>query len=230
VVGGPADAIRWEPAAGGSAGASQRWRRLTARLQVESESYAAFPVDWDGTAFDAEWDMTLSRLDVLPERGERASVCIGITDGSVANVDDPDHVGGTALEACFSDDVRLRASDQDRLLKTHSATEKSLDASSGETFTPSTPIRLALNTPYHCRLAYDGPTDSATLTVTQGGRAVATRELTDLRDYPSGVAWFTVTVRNYKRFNKQLAEKLKDQGYTKPTAEVILENLRYRQP
>jgi hypothetical protein len=218
IIGGPSDAFRWVKG------------RMDAKLEVESDSYAAFPVDWQADAFHAEWDMTVHRLDLRPEWGERASIAVGVFDGpACANIDDPDHVGGSSLEACFSDDIRLRASDADRLLKTHSSTELSLGPRSLRKFQPSPPVRVELNVPYHCVLDYDGPSDTATLTVSQGGRPVVRRWLDDLREFTPAVAWFGVTVRGFKHRNKQMEAKLKS-AYTKPAAELTLENLRYAQP
>src|SRR5207248_7706631 len=114
--------------------------------------YAAGPVDWHADGFRASWDMTITELGLRPECGARASIGIGLTDGSQVNIDDPDHVSGSALEACFSNDVRLRASDADHLLKTHSSTELTRSSQSTQTFTPSPTVRLELNTPYHCTL------------------------------------------------------------------------------
>src|SRR5204863_240268 len=82
---------------------------------------------------------------------------------SPANVDEPDHVGGTAIEDCFSDDVELRASDADRLPKTHSSTELSQSAASPRPFQPSEPVQLQLDTPYHCVLSYNAASDTAQL-------------------------------------------------------------------
>jgi hypothetical protein len=217
IVGGPLEAIRWEDG------------RLKAKLVVESESYAAFPVDWRADAFRAAWDMTITHLDLRPEWGERASIAVGIFDTAAASIDDPDHVGGSALEACFSDDIRLRASDADRLLKTHSSTELSVSPRFPQEFHPSAPVTLQLNVPYHCLLTYDSVSDAATLTVTQGGKRVAQRELKDLREFTTSVAWFGVTVRGFKHRNKQKEAALKA-AYAKPYAEVVIENLRYEQP
>lgn len=216
IVGGPAAAIRIENG------------QLAAKLTVESESYAAFPVDWRGGGFRAEWEMTIKQLDLRPEWGERASIAVGLFDGSAANIDDADHVGGTAIEATFSDDVRLRASDEDRLLKTHSSTELSLSDRSRRRFAPSDPVLLQLNIPYHCLLTYDAGSAAADLTVTQGGRMVVTRRLEELPGYPPSVAWFGVTVRGFKHRNKQKEAALKT-AYTKPAAEVVISRLRYKQ-
>jgi hypothetical protein len=217
LTGGAKDAFRWHNG------------QLKAKLVVESDSYAAFPVDWQADAFHAEWDMTVMKLDLRPEWGERASIAIGVFDTAAANIDDPDHVSGSSLEACFSDDIRLRASDADRLLKTHSSTELSLGPRSLRKFQPAPPVPVELNVPYHCVLDYDGPSDTATLSVSQGGRVVVRRWLDDLREFTPAVAWFGVTVRGFKHRNKQMEAKLKS-AYTKPAAELTLENLRYAQP
>ena len=216
-IGGEANAFKWD---GG---------RITGKLVVEADTYAAFPVDWHADAFRADWDITITRLDLRPEWGERASIGMGLADGSEVNIDDPDHVSGSALEACFSDDVRLRASDADHLLKTHSSTELTRSSQSTQTFTPSPPVHLELNTPYHCTLTYYGPDNTATLSVTQNGRRVASRRLEDLREFTPSVSWFVITVRGFKHRNKQVEVKL-GKAYTKPEADLVVENLRYEQP
>jgi len=219
IVGGPPEAFQWADG------------KLSAKLIVDNspESYIAFPVDWHADAFRAEWDLTITRLDLRPQWGERASIAIGLTDGSAVNIDDPDHVSGSALEACFSDDIRLRASDADHLLKTHSATELSLSYQSTQVFHPMPPVPLQLNTPYHCVLTYYAPSDTATLTVTQNGRPVASRRLEDLREFTPSVSWFAITVRGFKHRNKQMETKL-GKGYTKPEADLVIDHLRYEQP
>lgn len=232
VVGGPDSSVQWELAG------PERWSRLKGRYIPEGESYVLFPVDWRGHSFRAEWDITFTTLEVRrrPDGSvdERASLAIGVTDGSATSLDDPDHVGGSGLQACFSDDVRLRMSDENRLLKTHSATECWIALDSTRKFTPSRPQELRTGVPYHCVLAYDSGSDTATLTVSERGRAghprsgsMVERRLEDLPGLAGNLSWFGVTIRGYKRRNKQREAKVK--GYTRPAVEFVIENLRYRQ-
>ncbi|MBM3457625.1 MAG: hypothetical protein FJX77_03705, partial [Armatimonadetes bacterium] len=144
---------------------------LVADLEAGSGRYGVFPVDWEANRFEAEWDLTITHLDrqqdplQLTEGGavrthrrtrlDYASCAIGLMDQNVANIDDRDHVSGSAIQACFSDDIRLRASDANFLVRTASAAEsgkKDLDLD----FKPGTPIAVALNLKYHCKLTYDG--------------------------------------------------------------------------
>ncbi len=223
LVGGPDDALRWETAA------PDQWSKLAIRLGNESESYVVFPVDWEGNAFRAEWEMTITQLDIRPEWGERASVAVGVMDGTATSLDDPDHVGGSAIQACFSDDVRLRTADDTRLLKTASSTEQWLSPTSTRQFTPGTSLQLRTGVPYRCVLAYSAASDVATLEVSEGGRRLVARRLEDIPAFTGNLSWFGVTVRGYKRRNKKLEAELKT-AYKRPAAEVEIRNLVYRQP
>ncbi len=225
-----------------------RWegKALVANLEAGSGRYAVFPVDWEANRFEAEWDVTITHLDrkrdpiQLEVGGVRKSVprsdldyascAVGLMDQNAANIDDRDHVSGSAIEACFSDDVRLRASDANFLVQTSSSTEsgtKDLDLE----FKPSPPVQIRVGVKYHCFLTYDGRTHSAALVVKDNtGQTVASRRLEDLKDFTSSVAWFGVTVRGYNRYDKKLDPKKSDTGYVRPRAEVRLENVTYRQP
>lgn len=231
---GPQAPIRWEGAA------------LLADLEAGSNRYGVFPVDWNANRFRASWDITFTHLDRQNEplqlkdgdrtyqqpRGKQdyASVAVGLMDTAAANIDDRDHVSGSAIEACFSDDIRLRASDSNFIVLTASAAEsgkKEIDPN----FKPGTPISIELNKKYHCELEYDSGPKTATLTVTEeGGKPVVQRNLEDVKDFTNSVSWFGVTVRGYNRFDKKLDAKKGDNGYTRPRATVRLENLRYEQP
>ncbi|MBI3909900.1 MAG: hypothetical protein HY320_03090 [Armatimonadetes bacterium] len=231
---------------------------ITARLEVGSNAYAVFPVDWKADKFRAAWDLIITRLDVRerdPFPGEdprpnkkiveeRASITIGLMDQNAASIDDRDHVGGSGLQACFSDDIRLRGSDVNNLLKTASSDE------SGKTIVPvefkpqpRVALRPYLDKPLHCELAYDGPTDTATLKVTAEGQVLADLKLEELRDFTNSVAWFGITVKGYNRYSKQKEfarnrenAELKRRGlseeapYQKPVAECQVRNIRYWQP
>jgi hypothetical protein len=232
--------IRWE----GSA--------LVAEMEAGSGRYAAFPVDWEANRFEAEWDVTFTHLDrqndpiMLRVDGssrsharsklDYASVSVGLMDQNVSNIDDRDHVGGSAIEACFSDDIRLRASDANFVLRTAAHDESGkkeieVDASGRNTFTRQEPIRIELGRKYHCRLTYVAPTKQADLIVTDGGgKEVVRRRLEDVKDFTNSVAWFGVSVRGYNRFDKKLDPKKGETGYSRPKAIVKIENISYQQP
>jgi len=230
---GPDGPIRWE---GGA---------LNATLEVGSHHYALFPVDWRADAFDAAWDITFLQLDragdpiTLTEGGRArthrrtrqdfASVAVGMMDQSAANIDDRDHVAGSALEATFSDDIRLRASDANFILRTASHDEPGT-LRLAPNFKKGAPVHIDLNRKYHCELSYRRADRTAVLTVRDGEREVVSRRLEDVKDFTSSAAWFGVSVRGYNRFDKKLDPKKADTGYTRPKAVVRVENLSYRQP
>jgi hypothetical protein len=228
---GPDAPIRWE----GNA--------LLADLEAGSGRYAVYPVDWNADRFEAEWDIIFSQLDVKRERDARsgarsvrrarpeaASVAIGLMDQSVSNIDDKDHVGGSALQACFSDDIRLRAADANFIVRTASSDESG-KAEIDPNFKPGEPVRIELNTKYHCRITYDRPSSEAVLVVRDdAGREVVTRRLEDVKDFTNSVSWFGVSVRGYNRFDKKLDARKAENGYKRPLASVRIENMRYRQP
>jgi hypothetical protein len=203
-------------------------------------------VDWEANRFAARWDITFTQLDPAEQeiqlkdgdtvrtarRGqlERASVAIGLMDQNAANIDDRDHVSGSSIQACFSDDIRLRASDSNYSIRTSSATESGkleLDPK----FRPSLPVQIELHKRYHCELRYDAPSKVATLVVTEpGGQTVASRRLEDLKDFTNNVSWFGVSVRGYNRYDKKLEPTKAITGYVRPKAKFTIENLEYRQP
>lgn len=225
--------IRWENGA------------LTAELEAGSGRYAAFPVDWDANRFEAKWDMTVTQLDLpgqpieLTLDGKKgmhprspqdsASIAIGLMDQNVANIDDRDHVNGSGVEACFTDDIRLRASDSNYIVRTASADEAG-KLEVDPKFKKQERSPIAIGTKYHCTLGYDQRTRAATLTVSDGAGKQVERRLEDLKDLTNSVAYFGVSVRGYNRFDKKLDPKKKDTGYTRPKAVVRIENMEYRQP
>ena len=240
------DNWRFNPATGPEAPLRWEGSKLVGTLEVGSAHYAVFPVDWEANRFAARWDITFTQLDPaeqeiqlkdgdktrMARRGqlERASVAIGLMDQNAANIDDRDHVSGSAIEACFSDDIRLRASDANYLVRTSSSTESG-KADIDPDFKPTAPVRVDLNRKYHCALSYDGRSKTADLLVRdESGREVVRRQLEDLKDFTNSVAWFGVSVRGYNRFNKKLDAKKADNGYARPKGVVRLENMRYRQP
>jgi hypothetical protein len=226
-----------------------RWEGsvLVADLEAGSGRYAVFPVDWDANRFEASFDITFTHLDsagdVIPLRQpdgstrmhrrtplDFAAVCIGVMDQNLANIDDRDHVSGSAIAACFSDDIRLRASDASLLVRTSSATESGKERID-PFFKPGVPTRVELNRKYRCLLAYDGRRNQADLVVREeGGAVVVERRLENLRDFTNSVSWFGISVRGYNRFDKKLDPTKAQTGYTRPTARIRLENLQYRQP
>jgi hypothetical protein len=220
---------------------------LVVDLEAGSGRYAVFPADWEADRFEAEWDMTFTHLDrggdpmplklngqtVTQPRNQAhdfASVAIGVMDQNAANIDDRDHVSGSGIEACFSDDIRLRSSDANYIVRSAGHDE------SGKTeidpkWHKGTPVAIELNKKYHCKLAYDRRTNDATLDVRdETGAVVTSRRLEDIKELTNSVSWFGVTVRGYNRFDKKLDPKKGDTGYTRPRAVVRIENLTYRQP
>jgi hypothetical protein len=218
---------------------------LVADLEAGSGRYAVYPVDWDADRFHAEWDMTVTRLDLAGERIELkvdgkpqtvqrtrqdfASIAIGLMDPSAANIDDRDHVSGSAIEACFSDDIRLRASDASFIVRTASSTESGKQKIDPD-YKPGKPVPVEVNKKYHVVMEYESGSNNATLTVTDGGRAVVRLRLEDLKDFTNSIAWFGVSIRGYNRFDKKLDATKADTGYTRPRAVLRIENLQYRQP
>jgi hypothetical protein len=219
---------------------------LVGSLEVGSGHYGVFPADWDANRFQATWDITFTQLDrpgdMIPltlddQKVEKprtsldyASVAIGVMDPGIANIDDRDHVSGSGIEACFSTDIRLRASDANYLVRTSSSTESG-KATIDPTFKPGQPIRIELNKKYHCSLGYDALSNSATLVVKDdAGQTVCDRRLEDLKDFTNSVSWFGVSVRGFNRFDKRLDPDKLHNGYVRPKTVFKIENLEYRQP
>jgi hypothetical protein len=219
---------------------------LVADLESGSGRYAVFPVDWDANRFQAEWDIILTRLDLpgdpvqLKDGGKTrtqprskldfASVGLGLMDQNAANIDDRDHVSGSSIEACFSNDIRLRASDANFLVRTSSSDESGKEKLDPD-FKKTDPVRIELNKRYHCALSYESGSADATLRVRdESGKEVVSRRLEDLKDFTNSVAYFGISVRGYNRFDKALDAKKAENGYTRPKAVARIENLTYRQP
>ena len=225
-----------------------RWegKALQADLEAGSGRYAVFPVDWSADRFEAEWDIAFSHLDrsgdeilmqtegrTRPHRRSKldfASFAVGLMDQNVANVDDRDHVSGSSIQACFSDDIRLRASDANLMVRTASATESGSQEIDPD-FKPQQPIHIELDERYHCRMVFDIRRHEATLDVTTAtGRPIASRRLDELADFTNSVSWFGVSVRGYNRYDKKLDPTRRATGYTRPRASARIENLKYSQP
>src|SRR5258707_1168479 len=82
---------------------------------------------------------TVLRRDAGPERTDPGAVAaVGMFDGSLSNIDDTDHVGGSSIIAVFGDRVRLRVSDVNLLPKS-----------------ALSPATVEIGKPYHAVLSYD---------------------------------------------------------------------------
>lgn len=224
-----------------------RWEgdALIADLEAGSGRYAVYPVDWDADRFEASWDITFTTLELpgqelqltldgkkTPYRRTQqdfAALTFGLMDQNIANIDDRDHVSGSAIEACFSDDIRLRASDVNYIVRTSSSTESG-KLEIDPNWKKGEPVAIRLGTKYHCRLTYDRRSGDATLEVTDDAGGRVSRRLEDLKDFTNSVSWFGVSVRGYNRFNKKLDPKKADNGYTRPHTVARIENMRYSQP
>jgi hypothetical protein len=201
-VGGD-DRLGWDPSSG----------RYHAKLEVGSSHYACVPVDWDASAFRVEWDMTLTALPEKPVGVARAQsvIAIGLCDGSVSNIEDTDHVGGSSIEATFTpDDVHLRTSDTNLIARSDS---NKLRGGPG--------VKLQVGKTYHCVLGYEDATDAATLQVYEAGASTPLVSLAvpDLRDFSPNVSYLAVTVKGYNRFKPE-----------KMTSECYIDNVRFYQP
>jgi hypothetical protein len=217
MAGGP-DHVKWDEATG----------RLFTRLEVGSGRRACVPVDWDADAFRAEWDLTIVSLP------PKSVIAVGLCDGAVANIDDTDHVAGSTIQATFApEDIRLRAADTNLLAKSDSMALRGL---------PRVPPQVGKT--YHCVLAYEDVTDTATLQVYEAGSQTSVfqasqpadaagsepgrpgiarpsdrLQVEDLRDFSPNMSWLAITVNGY---NKLKAEK--------PTAEAYLDNVKFYKP
>jgi hypothetical protein len=201
-VGGD-DRVGWDPSSG----------RYHARLEVGSGHYACVPVDWDASAFRAEWDMTLT---ALPQKQVDAAtaksvIAIGLCDGTVSNIEDTDHVGGSTIQATFTpDDIYLRTSDTNLIVRSDSMKLRG---------TPG--VKPETGKTYHCVLGYEDATDTATLQVSEAGSAtpLVSLQVPDLRDFSPNVSYLAITVKGYNRFKPE-----------KMTSECYLDNVRFYQP
>ena len=201
-------------------------RTLVGELEPGTDSHAMFPVDWNGNAIEVSWDLTVNRLDVFASR-DRASISIGLFDQTATSIDDPDHVGGSGLQACFSDDVRLRSSDQNHLLRTSSSTESGKRSVEAKRFEKQDKVEIQLNETYRCTLVYSARSAKASLTMTDRQGKTVSRELDELERFTSSVAWFGVSTRGFTLFNK--VRHGKDPDYKRPKTVFKIENIHYQQ-
>jgi hypothetical protein len=192
-------AIQWDGAAG----------QLKMTLESGSGAYAVAPVDWDADAFRAEFDVQVHSLST-----PRANVGIGLFDGSISNIDDTDHVGGSTIQASFGNDIRLRVSDTNLLSRS--------DALSLRPGEPRA-IHLEPGKTYHGVLGYNRRLDTATLQVFESGgtQPLVDLKVEELKDFTPNVSYFGVSI---KGFNKD-----KDRD-PKPIAVATLDNVKFYQP
>ena len=201
----------------GQVGWDQQNRRLLAKMKVGEGWYGVVPVDWNGDAFRAEWDISLLKRDVdTVNKGPGAVAAVGMFDGSISNIDDTDHVGGSSILAVFGDTVRLRVSDINLLVK----------------FAPPPGVRtepVEIGKTYHAVLTYDRRANTATLTVTERdtNRLMADLKIEDLRDLSSSIDWFGVSM---KGFNRNKDTQLPGHDKKGLFIDAAIDNVKYAQP
>jgi hypothetical protein len=194
-----AGAIQWDQQAG----------VLKASLASGSGAYAVAPVDWNADAFRAEFDLTIESLNT-----PLSVVGVGLFDGSISNIDDRDHVGGSSIQASFGNDIRLVVSDTNLLSRRDSMSDRD-----GE----PKPVQLQPGKTYHAVLGYNRRIDTATLEVSEQGSSspLVQLKVEELRDFTPNVAYFGVSIKGYNK-NKDADPK--------PTATATLDNVRFFQP
>jgi hypothetical protein len=202
-VGGD-DRVGWDASSG----------RYHAKLEVGSGHYACVPVDWDANAFRAEWDMTVTALPEKPVGAAKAMsvIAVGLCDGSISNIEDTDHVGGSTIQATFTpDDIHLRTSDTNLIVRSDSM--KLRGAREG--------VKVEMGKTYHCVLGYEDATDTAALQVSEAGSTspLVSLQVPDLRDFSPNVSYLSITVKGYNRFKPE-----------KQTSECYIDNVRFYQP
>jgi len=216
------DPKRWVFNNPGQVGWDQQGQRLLAKMKVGEGWYGVVPVDWNGDAFRAEWDITILKRDVDPDFDPKrdagkdntlpgAVAAVGMFDGSISNIDDTDHVGGGSIMAAFGDTVRLRVSDVNQLVKS------------------ATGGKVEVGKPYHCVLTYDRSGNTATLNVAEkeGNRTIADLKLEDLRDLSSSIGWFGVSMKGFSRNKTKTARGATTAGLF---IDAAIDNVSYAQP
>ncbi len=204
--------VAWDP----------KGQQLLAKMKVGEGWWGVMPVDWSGDAFRAEWDITLLRRDAGPKPTDPGTVAaVGMFDGSLSNIDDTDHVGGSSIIAAFAEKVRLRVSDINLLVKS-------------ATGAPGEPAgnfsnKVEIGKPYHAVLTYDRRTNTAALRVTekQTGQPIANLKAEDLRDLSSSINWFGVSMRGFSR-NKDV--QLRGHDKKGLFIDAAIDNVVYAQP
>jgi hypothetical protein len=195
----------WLAAGGDNAKWDEQGQRFYTKLEVGSGRYGAVPVDWNGGAFRAEWDITITALPA------KSTIAVGLCDPSLANIDDTDHVGGSTIQATFNpEDVYLRTADTNLVERSDSL---------GLQMKPK--LKVETGKTYHCVLLYEDVTDTAALQVSEQGATtpLVSLKVEDLGDFSPNASYFAVTVRGYNRFKAE-----------KPTAECTIDNVRFFQP
>jgi len=197
----------------GQVGWDQPNGRLLAKMKVGEGWYGVMPVDWEGDAFRADWDITILRRDADPDNaGPGAVAGVGMFDSSISNIDDTDHVGGSSIMAAFGDTVRLRVSDINLMPKWDNG---------------KAPVEIGK--PYHATLAYDRHENTATLKVVEKdtGKSIADLRIEDLRDLSSNIDWFGVSMKGFSRNKgKRVRGRDKDGLFI----DAAIDNVSYAQP
>jgi len=180
---------------------------LKLHLESGSGAYGVAPVDWNADAFRAEFDIQIVSLNT-PD----AVIGVGLFDGSISNIEDRDHTGGSSIQASFGSDVRLRVSDTNLLSRSDSMTEREKPA-----------IKLEPGKTYHAILGYNRRIDTASLDVSEAGstQPLVSLRVEELKDFTPNVAYFGVSIKGYNK-NKDADPK--------PTADAVLDNIRFFQP
>ncbi len=197
----------------GQVGWDEKGGRLLAKMKVGEGWWGVVPVDWEGDAFRAEWDITVLKRDLDPDNaGPGAVAAVGMFDGSLSNIDDTDHVGGSSLLAVFGDTVRLRVSDVNLLVKSASGTAS-----------------VEIGKTYHAVLAYDRHANTAGLQVTdkESGAKIADLRIEDLRDLSSSIHWFGVSMKGFSRNKDKFARGSTTKGLF---IDAAIDNVIYAQP
>jgi hypothetical protein len=197
----------------GQVGWDQQGQRLLAKMKVGEGWWGVVPVDWDGDLFKAEWDITVLKRDTGPtDQDPGAVAAVGMFDGSLSNIDDTDHVGGSSILAVFGDRVRLRVSDINLLPKSASGTQ---------------PVEIGK--PYHVILTYDRRENTATLQVNEkeGGKVIAALAIEDLRDLSSSIDWFGVSMKGFSRNKDKTPRGAAKAGFF---VDAAIDNVVYAQP
>jgi hypothetical protein len=190
-------AIQWDQGSG----------QLKLHLEPGAGAYGVAPVDWDADAFRAEFDIQVTSIN-----SPLAVIGIGLFDGSISNIDDRDHVGGSTIQASFGDDIRLRVSDTNLLSRSDSMREQQKD-----------PIKLDPGKTYHAALGYNRRLDTATLLVSEKGnnQPLVDLKVEELKDFTPNVAYFGVSIKGYNK-GKDLDPK--------PAADAVVDNIQFFQP
>jgi hypothetical protein len=198
------EAIRWDSQSGA----------LNLTMTPGSGAYGVAPVDWNAGRFRAEFDIEITSL----RNPDLAVVGVGLFDGSISNIHDRDHVGGSTIQASIGNDVRLVVSDANLLTRSD-------PLPGGE----ASPLRLELNKVYHVALGYDRRIDTATLEVTEkgAGQPLVQLKVEELRDFTPNVAYFGVSMKGYNK-GKDLDPS--DPQNPQPTVEATLDNVAFLQP